>query len=94
MVSWAVILGIGFPCCAGCPNIAVEEKCTVAFGVMRLDSRHLHGLLALILGVLAIFRREALLGTNAAWSKRVGGFGAVLIGVVLVGIGIWFLATP
>jgi len=48
----------------------------------------------LILGVLAIFRREALIGTNAAWSKSVTGFGAVLIGLVLVGIGIWFLTTP
>jgi len=58
------------------------------------DSRHVHGFLALILGVLAIFRREALIGTNAAWSKSVSGFGAVMIGLVLVGIGIWFLTTP
>jgi hypothetical protein len=61
---------------------------------MWFDSRHAHGLLALILGVLAIFRRQALIGTNAAWSKSVTGFGAVGIGVVLVGVGIWFLTTP
>jgi hypothetical protein len=56
-----------------------------------LDARHVRDFLALILGALAIFKREAFLGTNAQWSKRVG---AVVIGVVLIGIGILFLTTP
>lgn len=60
---------------------------------MWLDARHVRGFLALILGALAIFKREAFIGTNAQWSKKVGGVGAVVIGVVLIGIAILFLTT-
>jgi hypothetical protein len=57
------------------------------------DSRHLHGILALILGVFAISKREALIGTSNAWSKSVKGSAGVLIGVVLLVIGIFLITA-
>jgi hypothetical protein len=56
------------------------------------DSRHISGVLALVLGVLAIFRREALI-RNSAFGWKVTGPSAVLIGLALLASGLLLLTT-
>ncbi|HEY1614303.1 MAG TPA: hypothetical protein VGF97_11485 [Rhizomicrobium sp.] len=52
------------------------------------------GLLALALGVFALFSRSVRVGTSTAWYRTVNGGTAVAIGLVLVAIGTWLLGNP
>ena len=59
---------------------------------IALDLRHIYGVLALVLGVFAIFRREALI-KNSAFGWKVTGPIAVLIGLALLASGLLLLTA-
>jgi hypothetical protein len=61
---------------------------------MSLDSNHVYGLLAVLLGVLAVFGRTVRLGTSVAWYKTINGGIAVEIGIGLILMGAWLLTAP
>jgi hypothetical protein len=56
------------------------------------DLRQIYGLLALVLGAFAVFRREALI-KNSAFGWKVTGPIAVLIGLALLASGLLLLTT-
>ena len=56
------------------------------------DLRRIYGVLALVLGVFAMFRREALI-KNSAFGWKVTGPIAVLIGLALLASGLLLLTT-
>jgi len=81
---------------------ALAFACAVVLGVVMVEqssirgmvsnSRRIPGILALALGVLAIFRREALI-KNSAFGWKVSGPIAVLIGLSLIASGLLLLTT-
>ena len=61
---------------------------------MWFDRHHVKGLLALGIGACAILGHGVRIGADPVNYKIISGPAAVMIGIVLCGIGVWFVTSP
>ena len=61
---------------------------------MTIDSNQLKGILAIVAGIMTIFKMEAWIGPGWPPSFVVRGPGSILVGVLAILLGVFLLLAP